>query len=81
MVHRICLTISVFSASMSSGSTLPAPTYITGYQVCHTETTQVTLLADHRGFGFSLQDSPFATDGLAEPPIIGNIESRGAAER
>jgi C-terminal processing protease CtpA/Prc len=39
------------------------------------------LTADNQGFGFSLQDSPFATEGLSEPPIIGNIESRGPAEK
>ena len=67
---------------MSSGATgtLPLP-LLPSNHVCHTETSEILLTADTKGFGFSLQDSVFATEGLAEPPVIGNIEPRGPAER
>lgn len=51
---------------------------MTGQHVCHTETIDVTLGADSRGFGLTLQENPFS---IAEPPIIGAIEPRGPAEK
>ena len=74
--------VLLLSGSVSSGGTgtLPLP-LLPNNHVCHTESNEVILQADQKGFGFQLQDSVFATDGLAEPPIIGHIETRGAVEK
>ncbi|XP_023221786.1 glutamate receptor-interacting protein 1-like isoform X2 [Centruroides sculpturatus] len=50
-------------------------------QVCHTDTTQVTLCADYCGFGFSLRSSAFATELLTSPPVICSVDPGGMAEK
>ncbi|XP_013790838.2 glutamate receptor-interacting protein 2-like, partial [Limulus polyphemus] len=47
----------------------------------HTDTTQVILQADHRGFGFTVQGSTFTTELVSSPSLVGSIEPSGPAER
>ncbi|XP_076310897.1 glutamate receptor-interacting protein 1-like isoform X3 [Tachypleus tridentatus] len=47
----------------------------------HTDTTQVTIQADHRGFGFTVQGSTFTTELVSSPSLVSHIEHSGPAER
>ncbi|XP_013397244.1 glutamate receptor-interacting protein 1-like isoform X2 [Lingula anatina] len=50
-------------------------------QVCHQDTLEVSLVANHKGFGFALEGGVFSTEMLSEPPAISYIERGGVAER
>ena len=54
---------------------------MTGSQVCHTETLEVTLYSRMGDFGLSLQGGIFQTDVLGSPAIIGYIEPGGKADK
>ena len=54
---------------------------MTGSQVCHTETLEVTLYSRMGDFGISLQGGIFQTDVLGSPAIIGYIEPGGKADK
>ncbi|XP_042142777.1 glutamate receptor-interacting protein 2 isoform X3 [Ixodes scapularis] len=69
-------TASSSNASTSSVyGTVPACLPPSG-QLSHTETTQVAVCADHKGFGFTLQG-----DVPPSAPTIVGIDPRGPAER
>ncbi|KAI1900020.1 hypothetical protein AGOR_G00067910 [Albula goreensis] len=64
------------SLSLASSSVGP------GGQIVHTDTSEVTLMADPlNGFGVQLQGGIFATETLSSPPVIRFIEPDSAAER
>ncbi|KAK8767031.1 hypothetical protein V5799_006187 [Amblyomma americanum] len=69
------------NASISSVYGVP-PCLFGPSQLSHTETTQVIIYADHKGFGFALQGpTPYASDPLPPVPTISSIDPRGPAER
>ena len=49
--------------------------------VCHSETTEVILFADHNGLGLTLSGGIFSSVPLTEPPIISILEPRSAAAK
>ncbi|GAB6020230.1 hypothetical protein CHUAL_002950 [Chamberlinius hualienensis] len=57
----------------SSCSSLTNP--VACVQVCRSETTEVTLISDYRGFGFALRPSSSSTY-----PVIGSFDPGGPAE-
>ncbi|KAH8031145.1 hypothetical protein HPB51_013262 [Rhipicephalus microplus] len=68
-------------ASISSVYGVP-PCLVGPSQLSHTETTQVVIYADHKGFGFALQGpTPYSSDPLPPIPTISSIDPRGPAER
>ncbi|CAL1527022.1 unnamed protein product [Lymnaea stagnalis] len=67
---------SCMSIASSSTSVLSA-----NNQVCHTETLEVILFADHKGLGLTLKGGVFATAPLSRPPVISFVEPRSAAEK
>ncbi len=54
---------------------------MTGSQVCHTDTLEVTLYSRMGDFGLQLQGGIFQTDILGSPAIIGYIEPGGKADK
>ncbi|XP_075525445.1 glutamate receptor interacting protein isoform X1 [Dermacentor variabilis] len=69
------------NASISSVYGVP-PGLVGPSQLSHTETTQVVIYADHKGFGFALQGpTPYSADPLPPVPTISSIDPRGPAER
>ncbi|XP_075729407.1 glutamate receptor interacting protein isoform X2 [Rhipicephalus microplus] len=69
------------NASISSVYGVP-PCLVGPSQLSHTETTQVVIYADHKGFGFALQGpTPYSSDPLPPVPTISSIDPRGPAER
>ncbi|KAH9363912.1 hypothetical protein HPB48_003203 [Haemaphysalis longicornis] len=69
------------NASISSVYGVPA-CLLGSSQLCHTETTQVVVYADHKGFGFALQGpTPYTSEPQPPIPTISNIDPRGPAER
>ncbi|CAN8025283.1 unnamed protein product [Ixodes persulcatus] len=71
---RVCHHARAASTSSVYG-TVPACLPPSG-QLSHTETTQVAVCADHKGFGFTLQG-----DVPPSAPTIVGIDPRGPAER
>ncbi|XP_055881782.1 glutamate receptor-interacting protein 2-like [Biomphalaria glabrata] len=67
---------SCMSIASSSTSVLSA-----NNQVCHTETLEVILFADHKGLGFTLKNVALTTSPLFYPPVVGFVEPRSAAEK
>jgi hypothetical protein len=69
----------------SPGSLTSAGTYasvvLPHNQVCRTETIEITLIADHRGYGLILEHGGCDSEVLVDPPIVTFIEPRSAAER
>ncbi|XP_072027579.1 glutamate receptor-interacting protein 2-like isoform X1 [Amphiura filiformis] len=54
---------------------------MSGSQVCHTDTLEVTLYSRMGDFGLQLQGGVFQTDILGSPAIIGYIEPGGKADK
>ncbi|CAN7948395.1 unnamed protein product, partial [Ixodes pacificus] len=73
-IDRVCRHARAASTSSVYG-TVPACLPPSG-QLSHTETTQVAVCADHKGFGFTLQG-----DVPPSAPTIVGIDPRGPAER
>lgn len=49
--------------------------------MCHEETIQVSLFANHVGLGLMLRGNTLPTEILSSPPFVGYLESNGSAER
>lgn len=74
MLHREMTTsTSCYSSFPSAATSSPG----VRSQVCHTEITEVTVQADLRGFGFSLQ----GTTDVSGFPVINSLDPNGPAEK
>ena len=72
-----CVVASLASTG-TTYSTLPASL---AQQLYHTEVTEVLLVSDQHGYGFSLNAGAFPSDLLTEPPVINQVSENSAAER
>ncbi|GFR74002.1 glutamate receptor-interacting protein 1 [Elysia marginata] len=69
------------TSCMSIASSTAASVLSSTNQVCHAETTEVILFADHKGLGLTLKGGIFSSAPLVEPPIISSVGQRSAAEK
>ncbi|GFN84600.1 hypothetical protein PoB_001110600 [Plakobranchus ocellatus] len=69
------------TSCMSIASSTNASVLSSTNQVCHTETTEVILFADHKGLGLTLKGGVFSSAPLSQPPIISMVEPRSPAEK
>ncbi|XP_059153790.1 glutamate receptor-interacting protein 2-like [Physella acuta] len=66
-----CMSIASSCASVLSATN----------QVCHSESLEVILFANHKGLGLTLKGGVFATAPLSQPPSITFVEPRSPAEK
>ena len=75
-------TTLLFAASLAStGTTYSTLPTSLAQQLYHTEVTEVLLVSDQHGYGFSLNAGAFPSDLLTEPPVINQVSENSAAER
>ncbi|XP_035221591.1 glutamate receptor-interacting protein 2-like isoform X2 [Stegodyphus dumicola] len=77
----VCTTLLNPIMPSSSDVSLTSTTNSGCTSVGHADRTEITLPADHKGFGFTLQSSSYPSDILTSPPFVSSIEHGSPAER
>ena len=76
-------SLAVVGSSSQGSLSYPSSVTLPGKQVCRSETSEVVLVSDCRGFGLSLdaQTADSRSQGAPASPYVSAIEPKSVAER